>query len=269
MNGHLKQFNNLFGIEDTIKEEQNRFVQRIDQIVFKDIEKYKSEYEKTFNNLCYLLGENANDRIYKLNLKNRTGMETWIPTIRSLTNDNFLETLKVLVLLYKYFDCNPQKQIMISQGVANALSHTTINLGISWKDGMFYPSGVKILDEQLIEDSFKWLDNFPDEKKDFKKALDHYIAKRYNEVVGICYLVIEGLARKILNNDKVLDNNKDALLKKLELSQSWKSLLSNYINYANEFERHASNNRHSINPQEVEAFLYFTGLLIRLIITIR
>lgn len=79
-------------------------------------------------------------------------------------------------------------------------------------------------------------------------------------------MVIEGLAREVLQNNRTLDNNKDGLLKKVNLSQTWKSILSNYINYANEYARHASDTQHLIKPQEVEAFLYFTGLLVRLIV---
>ncbi|HAM39108.1 MAG TPA: hypothetical protein DCP53_06930 [Elusimicrobia bacterium] len=70
----------------------------------------------------------------------------------------------------------------------------------------------------------------------------------------------------VLKNSKTLDNNKDELLTKLNISQKWKSFLCNYIEYANEYKRHASDKRHNINPIEVEAFLYFTGLLVRLII---
>lgn len=141
-----------------------------------------------------------------------------------------------------------------------------MDLGVTWKNGLFYPSGARILDKKLIEDPIDWLSEFPDEKKDFENALSHYMKKNYGDVVSNCYLVIEGLARKILNNKKTLDNNREELLKKLKLSQSWKSLLNNYMNYANEFKRHASDERHSINPQEVEVFLYLTGLLARLII---
>ena len=131
---------------------------------------------------------------------------------------------------------------------------------------MFYRSGAKILDEQLVEDPFDWLEDYPDERKDFLKAISHYSANELGEVVINCYLVVEGLARKILNNSKTLENNREEILKKVGLSQEWKSFLSNYINYTNEFKRHASDKRYSINPAEVEAFLYFTGLLVRLLL---
>lgn len=65
------------------------------------------------------------------------------------------------------------------------------------------------------------------------------------------------------------DNNREELLKRIGLTQEWKSFLSNFITYANEFKRHASEKRNAINPLEVEAFLYFTGLMIRLMIHVR
>ena len=253
MNENIR-FNRLFKIKESKKNEQNGFVQRINQTVFSQIEWYP-DYKKIFQDVCYSLSENPNDIISQ--------------TLRQLSNDNFLKTIKILMILYNYFKNEKDWQDKISLEINKALSCATVDIGIRWKNGMFYPSGAKILDEKLIEDPFDWLNEFPDEKKDFETALSHYISKdnkKLGDVVSNCYLVVEGLARKILNNKKTLDNNKEELFKKLKLSQSWKSLLSNYINYANKFKRHASDERHSINPQEVEAFLYLTGLLTRLII---
>ncbi len=250
----LKRFNRLFKIEGSKKNEQNSFVQRINQTIFKDIEWYQ-HYEEMFRDVCYRLSKNPDDIMSH--------------KFRQLSNDNFFKTIKILMILYNYFKNEKDLQDKISLEINKALSYATVDIGIRWKNGIFYPSGAKILDEKLIEDPFDWLNEFPDEKKDFETALSHYISKdnkKLGDVVSNCYLVVEGLARKILNNKKTLDNNKELLFKKLKLSQSWKSLLSNYINYANKFKRHASDERHSINPPEVEAFLYITGLLTRLII---
>jgi hypothetical protein len=256
----IKRFNKRFGIEESLEEERARFVQRINQIVFKEIE-VDNGYEKAFRTVCYGLGENADDRIpYKY------GMRILVPDLRTLTNDDFFQTLKILESLYLYFNKEPGRQIEMSEYVERALSNAAIDLEVAWKDGVFYPRGAKILDEKLVEDPIDWLDEFPEEKKDFENALSHYAKKNHSDVVGDCYLVTEGLVRKILGNTKTLDNNKQELLKKLGLSQSWKSVLVNYMNYANEFKRHASKKRHSIDPLEVEAFLYLTGLLTRLIV---
>ncbi len=262
----LRRFNKIFGIQDSLEDEQRRFVQRINQTVFNTVEDlhYPTSYENISRTLCYWLGINTQDRISHANSTNYGG-STIVPSLRTLTGDEFLQTLKLLVLLDKFFKDQIEQRTKISNWVEIALSNATVDLGVTWKSGMFYPSGAKILDEQLVEDPLDWLDDYPDEKRDFLKAISSYSANELGGVVINCYLVVEGLARKILNNSRTLENNRRELLEKISFSQEWKSLLTNYINYANEFKRHASEKRHSINPSEVEAFLYLTGLLVRLL----
>ena len=84
------------------------------------------------------------------------------------------------------------------------------------------------------------------------------------EVIRNCYSAVEGIARNLLGNERTLDNNKDELLAKINLSSGWKSLLASYINYAHNY-RHASLKRHDVTKQEAEAYLYMTGLIIRLV----
>lgn len=122
----LKRFNKRFGIEESLGEEQTRFVQRINQTIFKNIEE-RYKYEEVFRTVCYWLGENADDRISAHN-KYNYGLEILVPTLRTLTNDDFLQTLKILELLYQYFNKEPERQRQISRGVEVALSNTTIDL---------------------------------------------------------------------------------------------------------------------------------------------
>ena len=262
----LGRFNKIFGIQETLPVVQSRFVQRINQTAFHNIDKmFFVHYKVIFEQVCYWLGVNAIDRISIANI-NSFGRQLDIPPLRSLTNDEFIPTLQVLVLLHQYYDGHPKEQKEISDSVADALSSAAIDLGVKWNDGMFYPSGANELDEKLVEEPLEWLADFPAERIDYMKALTGYTNNRLDEVVGNCYLTIEGLARNVLNNGKVLENNRDELIAKIGLSQEWKSLLKNFVNYANEFRRHASENRHNIKPAEAEAFLYMTGLLVRLII---
>jgi hypothetical protein len=263
----LRRFNKVFGIRDDLDTEQRRFVERINQTVFARIEKfhYPVSYQAIFEIVCYWLGINPNDRISKANQMNY-GSETLVPSLRSLTQDEFMETLKVLGFLYKALDKNPEAQQSLSRSIKVALSNATIDLEVAWNNGMFYPAGARELDEKLIEEPFKWLDDFPNEKADYLKAVTGYANKRLDEVIINCYVAVEGIARAVLGNKKTLDNNRERLMKTLGLSQEWKALLNNFITYANEFERHASENRHSLNPIEVEGFLYLTGILLRMAI---
>lgn len=258
----LRRFNEILKITDTINKEKHRFVHRINQTVFKHMENYVDyQYKKTFEGICYLLGENADDRISDAN-RNPYASSVYIPRLRSLTNDDFQETLKITYLLYEI--SSERDKAIIDEEIRFALSHATMDLGIRWQDGIFYPSGAEELDKALVEEPLLWLKNFPAEKTDFLKAIEKYMSKEYGEVIMNCYLTVEGLSRQVLSNRKTLENNIVELLTKLNLSQDWKSILRSFINYANETKRHASDKRHAINPQEAEAFLYMTGLLVRL-----
>jgi hypothetical protein len=264
----LGRFNKVFGIQDDLLTEQRRFVERINQTAFPAIEKlqYPLSYREIFGLVCYWLGTNANDRISKVNRGNYFTTTAIIPPLRSLTLDDFKETTKVLGLLYEAVAKYPGAQQTHSNWIETALDQATVDLGVTWTDGMFYPSGARELDEPLVEETFKWLADFPNEKADYVKAVTAYANKELGEVIISCYVAVEGVARNILGNSKTLDNNREGLMQKLGLSQEWKALLSNFINYANEFKRHASENRHKLNPVEVEGFLYMTGVLLRMMI---
>jgi len=263
----LRRFHEIFGIQDDLRKEQSRFVERIDQTAFDHIQSldYRTPYEKVFRNVCYCLGVNADDRISRAN-QGYFQHSRNIPSLRSLTGGEFTETLKVLVLLYDVLEGVSGEQETLTQWIEIAFSHATADLGVTWNQGMFYPSGAPELDRSLIEEALEWLRDFPNERADYLKALTGYANKRLDEVIINCYVAVESMARTVLSNSKTLENNREGLVKKLGLSQTWKSLLSNFISYANEFERHASENRHSLNPIEVEGFLYMSGLLLRMAI---
>jgi hypothetical protein len=160
--------------------------------------------------------------------------------------------------------CDNNQISYLNKTILDLLDRAEIDLGFFWKDGKFYPAGSKFLDKELVEEALDWLKDFPEEKTDFQNALKAHLEKRNNDAIGDCYNCVEGITRKILKNTKVLDNNKEELVTKLGFSQEWKSLVINFIKYANEYKRHASNTRHKANPDEVEAFLYMTGLITRM-----
>ncbi len=188
--------------------------------------------------------------------------------IRTLTDGTFTATLVVLCAMYQHLaEKGPyESQEWLSQEIEKVLSRCTCDIGVRWKEGFFYLAGAEELDKPLIEDALTWLRDYPSEEKDYRAALHHYTARdSLADVVTNCYSAVEGLARSVLGNRKTLDKNKDELLAKIGLSNGWKSLMANYINYAHDY-RHSSETRHTITKQEAEAYLYMTGLIIRLTI---
>lgn len=266
-----KRFNKIFGLGDGIEEERRRFVERVNHIIFHDIDTGDTDkflYPALFDKVCFELGVNAHDfqeRRFGYGINER-----YVPaSIRTLTGDDFNKTLLVLCILYVYLEDSsyPEEcQKELSTTIELVLSRCSCDIGIRWNEGFFYPAGADELDESLIEETLTWLNDYPDERKDYQRALECYLKEdSLADVIKNCYLAIEGVTRKVLGNDKTLDNNKDELLRKMNLSDGWKSMLATYIKYAHDY-RHASGQRHEIKKQEAEGYLYMTGLIIRLII---
>ncbi|MEQ9102009.1 MAG: hypothetical protein RIF36_11460 [Imperialibacter sp.] len=255
----IKEFDKRFGLRSSIEEEKTRFINRIENKIFDQLIKLDfDDYHKLFNSVCFQLGLNASEMIDQ-----NSFMHTSIPNFDTLTKKDFIQTLRVLVAIHKAYEDEQAMQSTIDSLVKNAINSSALNIGIRWADGTFYPTGDELLDKELIDTAITLLDKFPDEKTDLKIALDNYQAKSLSGVVENCYLCIEGLGRKILNNKRTLDNNQTELLKLLQFSNYWDKIFLNYLKYAHEYRRHAGENRHKIKPEEVEAFLYLTCLIVR------
>lgn len=259
----LKEFDKLFGLKTSIEEEKVKFVNRIENVLFDDfLDKHNFQhYKQLYIAVCNQLGLNSTKII---NDNSVFGYEN-IPSFSCISEHDFIKTLRVLVAIYSSIKDQGLLELL-SNYIQSIIDKSTIDLGIKWKDGLFYPSGDKLLDHELIDTSLELLTPFPNEQKDIIKALDNYSAKSLYGVVENCYLALEGLSRKLLNNNKTLIDNRPELIKTLEFSIYWNKIFANYLNYANEYRRHAGENRHDLKSTEIEAFLYLTCLMVRAMI---
>lgn len=259
----VKDFDSRFGITTTQDEEKKRFVNRVSQVFDWFNQSDYQKYNVLFEAVCYHLGENYKEiiRFYSGPIRPTTA-----PHLTVLCGNDFIKTLRTIVALYQSLGDDPRMQSDISFVVKDALSLSNLNLGVQWTDGVFFPSGEVVLDNELIEGALQSLIDYPNENRDVRIALSNYQAGRLDGVVENCYLAVEGLSRKILNNGKTLLNNKGELLQLLGFSKYWGNMLSALIDYANELRRHAGDDRHNLKPSEVEAFLYLTCLFIRAIV---
>ncbi len=88
------------------------------------------------------------------------------------------------------------------------------------------------------------------------------------DTVTDMYEALEAMVKVVTGRDKDLSANRESFISKLYLSSHFKIMLKNYIEYANEY-RHAAEpcvERKLPISSEVEAFVYTTGLFIRLAI---
>ncbi len=67
---------------------------------------------------------------------------------------------------------------------------------------------------------------------------------------------------------KDLSANKELLIKALKVSEEYKSILTKYIEYANNVRHAIEEGKQKPQPsnKEVESFIYLTGMFIRLAI---
>jgi hypothetical protein len=256
----IKEFDKLFGLSSTIEEEKIKFINRIENTLFSFFARNfeLQDKQRLFKFVCNQLGLDADNLIRQNSL-----LSTMIPTFDSLSNKDFIQTLRITVAIYSGFSEREDIQQFITKVVAETLDKSTLNLGIKWTDGIFYPTGDKLLDKELIDTAVSLLDQYPNEKKDLKNALDNYNSKSLYGVVENCYIAVEGISRNLLNNNRTLDKNKEDLLRLLKFSKYWDKIFLNYLSYAHEYRRHAGENRHDLKPEEVEGFLYLTCLIIR------
>ncbi len=206
-------------------------------------------------------------------------------TLETMAEGDFYKTLEVIEYCYKYlgegrareiydrYGYNTREEIISLRNFEERMSRIILlsegDLGIFWKSGKFYPSGAKELDEALINEVLDWLDKYPATKKQFHIALGHYEKSIKNvsagkDAITNSYTSVEALAKEVLGNDKPFDKNSDALVDKLDLPKEYKNVVHYYKQLAHEYgSRHAGSNP---NHKEVEAFIYLTGLLLRLMV---
>jgi len=154
------------------------------------------------------------------------------------------------------------------------ISQTETDLGIRWGDGSFLPSGAKLLDEALVNDNLRWLSQPPyhNALAPFQKGLSGFLQaqrdpSKLTDAVRDMYEALEAMAKVITGKaNRDLSANRQLFVSKLGLSQHYAKMLNDYIDYANEFRHGVESGSPRIppTPQEVEGFIYATGLFLRL-----
>lgn len=151
-----------------------------------------------------------------------------------------------------------------------------IRLSKTKKGIVVYPAGAKLLDDNLVNDSLAWLQDYPDALKAFEQALSIYSSNdkpKFRNLIDNLRLGMEQLLRKVLNNQKSLENQSKELDEWLEKHHIHKQvrnlygqlLFGQYAALQNDVAKHGDV---ELLPDEIEYLIYLTGTFIRLIIQI-
>jgi hypothetical protein len=169
---------------------------------------------------------------------------------------------------------DPAERSKIEALIRRILLDSEIDLGIEWHDGQFIRRGAALLDEKLVNNVLHWLREAKYQAilNPYEKGLGHLLQSFKKpavlpDVVTDVYEALEALSKIVTERpDRDLSSNREVFISKVKASEAYRTLLKDYIEYANLF-RHAetpTKPRPAITEREAESFVYLTGVFIRL-----
>lgn len=141
-------------------------------------------------------------------------------------------------------------------------------------DGVFvFPKGAKELDDALISEPLEWLKEYPQAHKTYCIALKQYSDGTYiRDVADNLRKALEAFLQEFLGNSKNLETNKNDICKYLGeqgvdagISGLFQPLINAYKNINDRIAKHND----AVDAKLLEFLLYQTGVLIRMVITIK
>ena len=253
------KFTERFAIDVNLEEARRRFVNRV--------------YNRAYLSFFLDLSDNERYRIHK-EIVSAIGVKyQFRENLSDQIGNDYHRNLQALEVLYNSIDDSYYRD-KANNLIVSLLEESEVDLGIRWENGRFIKSGAKILDDKLVNDVLHWLRDsaYISVINPFKKGIKHFLHSEtrpelLSDVITDMYESLEALAKIVTNHpNKDLSSNRELFISKVKASSGYKKLLAEYINYANEF-RHAAEEgktKPSLNPAEVESFIYLTGVFIRL-----
>lgn len=139
-------------------------------------------------------------------------------------------------------------------------------------DIFLMPSGDKVMDRALISDTLFWLDEYPNSKIAWIKAIKEYSnndASKSSNVADLFRKALETFFKEFFSTNKSLENCKSLYGKHLkekgvstEISNNLECLLSMYCNFNNDCAKHNDKTNFIL----LEYLLYQTGNIMRLLL---
>lgn len=142
------------------------------------------------------------------------------------------------------------------------------------KDGWFvFPKGAEELDYALVSEPLEWLKDYPGAHKTFVIALKQYSEGIYiRDTADNLRKALEAFLQEFLGNSKNLETNKAEICKYLGsqnvdagIAGLFQPLINAYKNINDSLVKHND----AIDAKLLEFLLYQTGLLIRMVLTVK
>ena len=188
--------------------------------------------------------------------------------------------LKQFLSYYVFFVCHfkdvedkevSKKQLIEFVEIALKASRIPYEIITSEGELFVFPKGAEELDEALINTPLDWLNDYPNSKGVFCRALKQYAdGEHTRDVADNFRKAFEDFLKEFLNNEKDLDNNRSEICKYLKdkgadknITNMLEPLLDRYKKINDDQVKHND----KLDPKFLEFLMYQTGLFIRMIIT--
>jgi len=270
-------FHIRFNIDLAIEEARRRFVNRVENRVL-NIAKalHKAGKANSFNALEALIIE-IETALGESHLTDVSGPGVFIAVWRERIDSDFSRCLQAVEGLREGLSSYGANLLQkVDLAVSETLTQSEVDLGVSWQSGIFAKTGAESLDGPLVNQPLLWLANpkYVNVLIPFKKGLSHFLeggkdSERFGDTVTDMYEAVEAMARITTGkSSKDLSSLREEFVSTLRLPESYKRMLKEYVDYGCDF-RHAvegGQKRGWPLEKEAEAFVYLTGLFIRLAI---
>jgi len=195
---------------------------------------------------------------------------SWTTEISTYLEQDFCRCLIALETLYNAVPDYRRNEV--EQLIMRLFVEAETDLDVRWQDGAFYPAGAKELDEILVNYNLDWLkeEKLDVVRKPYRKGLVLFLEarsdpERLTDVITDMYEAFEGMIKVITGKSRVNRDAREVFFEKLG-AKGLVTLSKEYGEYAHSI-RHAvdpSSSRITPNESEVEAFVYLTGVFLRL-----
>lgn len=271
-------FNKRWNIEEK-KENKNQLKNRCLAVICNSLNSISEYYSRkpTIDKFCrdieVLLGIPSSNNNWD-NL-NSTKLFKYIDSLDINKDEDYNIFMYFLELALNHFYYGEYVNTnMLAKELAEALKLSNANV-IICKNGdnyELYPMDVELLSNKLVVDVLSWLNEYPNTKTSFSKALKiKKTPDKYRNIIDELRLSIEFLFKQLFNNNKSLENQKSNLGNYLkennvstEISNMYIKLIDLYATYNNNTAKHNDN----VNEIEIDYIIYLTGSFIRFILLI-
>lgn len=199
--------------------------------------------------------------------------------LKTLFSKNNLTIPKIISYYVAFVNtqtsCEESHRTVLFEVLGEFLDDLNIPFEIMWDDdgGFVFPKGAKELDDALVSEPLEWLKDYPQAHKTYCIALKQYSEGIYiRDVADNLRKALEEFLQEFLGNAKNLESNKTEICKYLGthgvdagITGLFQPLINSYKNINDRIAKHND----AVDEKLLEFLLYQTGVLIRMVISIK